>query len=56
MKTDYWELAQAVRWGFYILFGVLSIVGIVAIFLGYFQHVVTTTGCLAMAYGIAKWW
>ena len=50
MKTDYWKLAQAVRWGFYILFGT------VAICLGYFLHIITTSGCAAMAYMIAKHW
>lgn len=56
MKTDYWKLAQAVRWGFYILFGTLAILGIVAICLGHFLHIITTSGCAAMAYMIAKHW
>ena len=50
MKTDYWKLAQAVRWGFYILFGTLAIVCTAAICLGHFQHVVTASGCMAMVY------
>ena len=56
MKTVYWKLAQAVRWGFYILFGTLAILGIVAICLGHFLHIITTSGCAAMAYMIAKHW
>ena len=56
MKTDYWKLAQAVRWGFYILFGTLAILGIVAICLGHFLHIITTSGCASMAYMIAKHW
>lgn len=56
MKTDYWKLAQAARWGFYILFGTLAIGGFVAICLGYFQHIITTSGCAAMVYMIAKHW
>lgn len=44
MKTNYWKLAQVARWGFYILFGTLAILGIIAICLGYFQHIVTASG------------
>lgn len=56
MNIDLWKLAQAVRWGFYILFGTLAILGCVAICLGYFLHIITTSGCVAMAYMIAKHW
>lgn len=56
MRIDYWKLAQAVRWGFYILFGILVILGLVAICLGNPLHIITTSGCLAMVYAIAKYW
>ena len=56
MKTDYWKLAQAVRWGFYSLFGTHAILGNVAICVGHVLQIITTSGCAAMAYMIAKHW
>lgn len=56
MKINYRKLAQVARWGYYTLFGAIAALGTVAISLGYYQHVITTSGCLAMIYAARKNW
>lgn len=56
MKINDLKLAQVARWGFYTLFGMLAILGTVAICLGYFQHIITVSSCITMVYTIKKHW
>ncbi len=50
------KLGKFLRWGLYTLFGTFSIIGFIAICLGYYLHIITALGCITMASTIKKHW
>lgn len=56
MKIDYLKLANYARWACCVLLILLSLLALSAVCTGRFQHIITFSGFLALAWMVAKYW
>lgn len=56
MKIDFLKLGNYLRLGASALFLILAVAGFIGIISGNYLHIITMTGCITMAYSVAKHW